>query len=172
MFENFSEVQTQEGFWLAASTAPTRGRALALTRSAPRPARAPRKACPKCSSPARRHLLGPFPPQCRQGLGWNTRVTSRPGLTLSRPGAGTAPASCGPRRARATAPRRGGSAALQAAFLTLTCRGCSRSEPARARPRARMPGTRGGPEQLLILHASAASPPGRCEMFSSGQPYS
>lgn len=129
------------------------------TRSAPGLARAPREACPKCSSLSRRHLLGPFSPQCCQGLGWKTGLTSRPGLTLSRPGAGTAAASWGPRRARATAPRRGGSAALQAALLTLTCRGCSRSEPAPARPRARMSGTQGGPAQLLILHASAASPP-------------
>lgn len=153
------------GLWLAARTAPTCQSTRARTGSAPGLARAPREARPKCSSLARRRLPAPCRPSAGQARDEAWGQPPGPGAALPSPGSGTARTSWGLGRRRTTAPRRGGSAELQAALPQLTCRGRSRSrsrsEPAPARPRTRRSEPPGGPGRPLPLHLGAISTPAR-----------
>lgn len=102
--------------------------------------------------PGERPPATSFPPpkQPRPGTVRGTASRARP-CPSPRP-ARTAPASWGRGLPRATAPRRGGSAALQAALPPLTCRG----EPAPARPRAR--GGQGPGAAVSGLSSSSRAP--------------
>lgn len=137
-FKNFPGVQIETGFWLAERTAPTCRRAPACTGSAPGLARAPREACPKCSSLARRCLPGPSRANAAKAWDGARGQPLGPGPALSRPQSGTTPASWGP---GGREPRR------HAVEETRRCRRLSCRSPAPAAVAASLlpPGpTRGG----------------------------
>lgn len=110
---------------------------------------------------ARRRRPGPFPPQSRQNLRRRAGAASRAQPVPFQP-----PVRDRTSLAGATAPRRGGSSALQAALPRLTCCGHRGSEPVPARPRARRSDLQDLWERPLLLHLGTDSPLVRLEICS------